>query len=211
MASYTWANSIDNLNVLWPYDDALNRGASNSKTNDVRHSFSTGYTYDLPVGTGRHWLGTAPKLAQGILGGWSVNGITTARTGFPLVVAVNTSLLNTGTGNRANISCPDVGYPKLVSQWFDTSCFSAPPQYVFGNSGKGHVRGPGVINYDLSAFKTFRFDEKRALQFRAEFFNAFNTPHFNTPAVTFGNSDFGKITSTILTPREIQLGLKLTF
>jgi hypothetical protein len=75
---------------------------------------------------------------------------------------MNTYLLNTATGNRANISCPSVGLPKLVSQWFDTSCFNAPTQYVFGNSGKGHVRGPGVLNFDLSAFKRFHFDEKRA-------------------------------------------------
>ena len=211
MASYTWAHSLDQLNVFWPYDDSLNRGASNSKTNDVRHTFSAGYTYVLPVGKGRHWLANGPRIAQGILGGWSVNGITTARTGFPLVIAMNSSLLNTGTGNRANINCPQVSLPKLVGQWFDTSCFSAPAAYVFGNSGKGHVRGPGVLNFDLSAFKSFRFDEKRAIEFRSEFFNAFNNPHFNNPATTFGNSDFGRITSTILTPREIQMGLKFTF
>ena len=210
-ASYTWAHSLDNMNVLWPYDDTLNRGASNSKTNDVRHILAISYSYQLPVGRGRHWLGGGSPVAQAVFGGWSVNGITTARTGFPLVIAVNNSLLNTGTGNRANINCPEVGLPKLVNQWFDTSCFSAPAQYVFGNSGKGHVRGPGVLNFDLSAFKSFHFGEKRALEFRSEFFNAFNNPHFNNPAVTFGNSDFGRITSTILTPREIQLGLKLTY
>ena len=140
-----------------------------------------------------------------------MSALTTARTGFPLVTAMNTSLLNTGTGNRANINCPNVGLPKLVGQWFDTSCFSAPAQYQFGNSGKGHVRGPGVLNFDLSAFKSFHFGEKRALEFRSEFFNAFNNPHFNNPQVTFGNSDFGRITSIILTPREVQLGLKFTY
>jgi outer membrane receptor protein involved in Fe transport len=209
--SYTWANSIDNLNVFWPYDDALNRGASNSKTNDVRHTFSSAYTYELPVGAGKRWLSHGSRIAQAFLGGWSVNGITTARTGFPLVIAMNTSLLNTGTGNRANINCSSVSLPKLVSQWFDPSCFSAPAQYQFGNSGKGHVRGPGVLNFDLSAFKSFHFGEKRAIEFRSEFFNAFNNPHFNNPQVTFGNSDFGRITSTILTPREVQLGLKFTY
>ncbi len=127
------------------------------------------------------------------------------------MVGVATSLLNTGTSNRADITCSSVPLLKQVSAWFDTSCFANPPQYVFGNSGKGHVRGPGVVNFDLSAFKHFQFDEKRTIEFRADFFNALNNPHFGNPQVTFGNTDFGRITSTILTPREIQLGLKLFF
>ena len=98
-----------------------------------------------------------------------------------------------------------------MNQWLDTGCFAAPAPYAFGNSGKGRARGPGVLNFDLSAFKRFRLHEKRTAEFRAEFFNAPNTPHFANPQVTLGNADFGRITGTILTPREIQLGLKVFF
>jgi hypothetical protein len=119
--------------------------------------------------------------------------------------------LNTGTGNYADLTCSDVGRPKTAEQWFDRSCFAAPAPFVFGNSGKSHVRGPGVVNFDLSIFKKFAIDEKRALEFRSEFFNAFNNPHFNNPNTSLGNAAFGRISSTALTPREIQLGLKLTF
>jgi hypothetical protein len=73
------------------------------------------------------------------------------------------------------------------------------------------VRGPGIVNFDLSAFKRFHFDEKRTVEFRAEVFNAANNPHFANPQVTLGNADFGRITSTVLTPREVQLGLKFFF
>jgi hypothetical protein len=104
-----------------------------------------------------------------------------------------------------------VDRPKTVEQWFNTSCFAPPAQFVFGNSGKSQVRGPGVINFDLSLFKKFAIDEKRAIEFRAEFFNALNNPHFNNPNTSQGNSNFGRITGTALPPREIQLGLKLTF
>ncbi len=48
--------SIDDQNMLWPYDDRLNRGVSNSKSNDVRHTVSAAYTYELPFGTGQRWL-----------------------------------------------------------------------------------------------------------------------------------------------------------
>jgi hypothetical protein len=202
VASYTWAKSIDDQNVIWPYDDRMNRGVSNSKSSDVRHSFSAGYSYELPHGESR-W--------RRLMEGWRIDGVTAARTGLPLVVSVATPLLNTGTANRANLVCSSVALPKLVSQWFDTSCFTAPAPYVFGNSGKGHVRGPGLLNFDVSATRRFRLGEKGALEFRAEFFNASNTAHFANPQTTLGNADFGRITSTILTPREIQLGTKYSF
>jgi len=167
--------------------------------------------YEIPFGKGRRFLANAPRAVDLILGGWQVNGITNLRSGSPLVVTVATSQLNTGTGNYADITCSDVSLPKTVDRWFDTACFAAPAQFKFGNGGKSHVRGPGVINHDLSLFKKFAIGEKRAIEFRSEFFNAFNSPHFSNPNTTQGNSSFGRITSTALPSREIQFGLKLTF
>ena len=115
------------------------------------------------------------------------------------------------TTNYANVTCSSVGLTKTVSQWFDTSCFSNPAAYTFGNAKAGTVRGPGVVNFDLSAFKTFSLGEKRSLEVRGEFFNASNTPHFSTPYNYMSSSNFGKITSTALPPREVQLGAKLQF
>jgi hypothetical protein len=202
IASYTWAKSIDDQNVLWPYDDRMNRGVSNSKASDIRHTVAAGYSYELPQKLRRFG-----RLATG----WRIDGMTTARTGMPLVVNVATSLLNTGTPNRASLICSKVPVPKQVGEWFDPSCFTAPPAYVFGNSGKGHVRGPGLLNFDVSATKRFEFGDRHAVEFRAEFFNASNTAHFANPQTTLGNADFGRITNTILTPREIQLGAKYSF
>src|SRR5262249_61200737 len=121
-------------------------------------------------------LATHPLRLDVDVGGWQVNGITNVRSGAPLIVTVAASQLNTGTGNYANLTCSEVGRPKTVERWFDTSCFAEPAQFVFGNSGKSHVRGPGVVNFDLSLFKKFAIDEKRAIEFRSEFFNAFNNP-----------------------------------
>jgi hypothetical protein len=147
-----------------------------------------------------------------VAGGWSINGIAMMRTGAPLQVQAANNLLNTGANNRANKTCSDLSYPKRVGQWFDTSCFADPTDpYTFGNARTGAVRGPDFVNFDLSAFKSFRFTERHQLEFRAEFFNALNNPHFNNPVVNRSSGDFGRITSTILTPREIQLGLKYRF
>jgi outer membrane receptor protein involved in Fe transport len=212
LVSYTYSKSIDDQNVFWPYNDRLNRGVSNSKALDLRHNLTVGYGYELPFGRGRHWLSSAPRALDLIASGWSVNGITQMRPGDPLVITEATSLLNNGLAtNRANITCTGVPLTKTVAQWFDTSCFASPAQFVFGNAGKGQVHGPGIINFDFSAFKRFNFDEKRALEFRSEFFNIFNNAHFANPATAHGNSNFGQIQNTVLTPREVQLGLKLTF
>jgi hypothetical protein len=166
------------------------------------------------LGKGKKFLTDAPRVVDFLLGGWQTNGIATVRSGQAMYIRVATVRLNAGTTeNWANITCSEVNQPKKVEQWFDTSCFSAPAQFQFGNSGKGHVRGPGLVNFDLLLFKKFASDEKRSIEFRSEFFNAFNNPHFGfgTPTTTQGASTFGKIDRTILTPREIQLGLKLTF
>jgi hypothetical protein len=157
-------------------------------------------------------MSDAPRALDLIAGGWSLNGIATLRTGEPLSVQARNNLLNTGTNNYANATCSDVGMPETVEQWFDTACFADPTEaYVFGNAIPGSIRGPGMANFDLSLFKRFKVRERVTTEFRAEFFNAFNNPHFSNPVTNRASGNFGRITSTTLTPREIQLGLRLMF
>jgi len=91
---------------------------------------------------------------------------------------------------------------------------------LFGNSGSGIIKGPGQFNFDLSIVKTTKIRENQTLQFRAEFFNAFNHPQFTNPNYgqgaiyalpNFAAGNFGQITSTSVNPRVIQLGLKYSF
>jgi hypothetical protein len=211
LISYTWSKVIDDMSIFWVYDDKLNRGVGTARAPDRPNILSVSYNYDLPVGKGRRWLSHSSRVLDGLAGGWTLNGITTALSGAPLTVTVATSLLNTGTTNRANVTCTNVSLPKSLTQWFDGSCFAAPAQYVFGNAGQGLFRGPGVVNFDLSAFKKFNIDEKRAIEFRAESFNLGNKAHFSNPGTSLGSSSYGRITGTTLTAREMQLGLKLFF
>ena len=209
LASYTLGDAKDNTSIFWVWDDRLNW---NPMATDFRHVANISWIYEIPVGRGRRFLGSAPRAADLVVGGWSINGITMMRSGAPLAVQAANNLLNTGTNNRANKVCSDVNYPRTATQWFDQACFADPTDpYTFGDARQGAVRGPGLINFDLSAFKTFYFTERHQLEFRAEFFNAFNNPHFNNPVVNRSSGDFGRITSTILTAREIQLGLRYRF
>ena len=209
LASYTLGDAKDDTSIFWVWDDKLNW---NPMGTDYRHVFNVSWIYQLPMGKGQRYLASAPRAIDLLAGGWSINGITMMRTGAPLAVTVANNLLNTGTGNRANKTCSDLKYPKTASQWFDASCFADPADpYVFGNARQGAVRGPGLVNFDMSVFKNFLFTERHQMEFRAEFFNIFNNPHFSNPVVSRSSGDFGRITSTIITPREIQLGLKYRF
>jgi hypothetical protein len=48
------------------------------------------------------------------------------------------------------------------------------------------------------------------LQFQADLFNALNHTNFNDPATVITTADFGRITAAG-PPRNVQLGLRLTF
>jgi len=208
LASYTWSKTMDNTTtILYPYNDKLNYALSQGfKLVDVPQNFVFSYNYELPFGKGKS--GVAARL----LGGWSINGITTFQAGQPLwITTAANQLNNNSSSNSANIGCAGVPMPKRVGQWFDTSCFSAPPPYTFGNGGVGHVRGPGINNWDFSVAKDTRFGERPALRIEADFFNISNAAHFANPNTTQGNSTFGIIGSDRLPPRLIQLGAKFTF
>ena len=79
----------------------------------------------------------------------------------------------------------------------------------FGDSGVGTALGPGQFNWDITAIKRFKITEAQTVQFRAEFYNAFNHPQFANPSTTLGPT-FAYITATSVNPRIIQFGLKYT-
>ncbi len=136
----------------------------------------------------------ADSLAQfgHIFGGWQVNGILTLRKGFPTDLRYPTNPPVFNTANRPNrvLGVPAVVDHPGFDQYFNPAAFAAPPKVpdvrgnllqTFGNAGRSILRGPGSRNLDLSLFKEFRMTEKTMLQFRAEAFNASNTPTFTLP------------------------------
>lgn len=209
LVSYTLADSNDNTSIFWVWDDKLNWGPTL-----FRQTLSVSWSWDVPFGRGQRWGGDAPKVLDLIAGGWSVNGVSWNRSGSQLSVAIRNNRLNTGTSNYANIACSDMGsrYPKRLDQWFDRSCFADPVDpFAFGNAERGSVIGPGVINFDLSLGKRFRVTERQYFEFRAEAFNAFNTPHFSNPNTASSSGNFARITGISQPMREMQMGLKYVF
>jgi Carboxypeptidase regulatory-like domain len=223
LGAYTFAHSIDDSsgdgNTVAPQDPynfgTRNRGNSDF---DIRHNIVLSWSYDLPFGQGKRFASDAHSLSQILIGGWKLNSIDTFQTGTPFTPVMTTSLLNTGGSaqwpNRIGTGLVSSRTPQ---KWFNTADFVAPPSYVFGNSGRNILYGPGTRQFDFSLFKNVAFnrDASRYIQFRVEAFNAFNTPQFNNPNASIGSPAAGTITSAgtpILfqrTSRQVQLAAKL--
>ena len=150
-----------------------------------------------------------------MLGGWQLNGIDTFQSGTPFTVTMLSSLLNAGSAPQwpNRVGTGEVAN-QTIDHWFDTSSasFVSPGNYVYGNSGRNILRGPGTIEFDLSLFKSVSLgaSEARRLQFRAEAFNTFNHTNPGNPNTTLGNANYGKVTSAA-DPRILELALRLKF
>jgi hypothetical protein len=168
----------------------------------------------VPFGPGRSFAQTG--VASRILGTWQVNVIANLRSGQPFTPVTNQDIANIGALTAANRARPDlVGDMKLdhptPAMWFNKAAFAAPAQYTYGTAGRNIGRSDSQQNFDISLFREDRIGERMKLQFRAEAFNAFNHPTFGTPQTTFTNRNFGVVSDTVGSARQIQLGLKLVF
>ncbi len=210
--NYTWAKNIEeNLN----HQDSYNIRASRALADiDIAHRFVISYLYELPFGKGRRFGGSAPGVLDAIIGGWQFNGITTFQSGTPLSISANNTagLFNPLTRPNTNGRDPRLDGPvdQRLNKYFDTSVYSQPAPFTFGNVGATvNLRNDGIRSFDLSLFKQFTPIERMRVQFRVEALNAFNTPRFGGPNTSVTSTTFGQITSQANTPRQLQFGLKL--
>jgi hypothetical protein len=197
-----------------PYDMAAEYSRSNV---DTPLRWASAVTYELPFGKGKPFA-SKPGIVNYVVGGWTVNAVSTFQSGFPLQVT-QSSNLNSAFGyasqrpNATGVSAATSGdLASRLNGYVNPAAFSQAPQFTFGNISRTlALRGPGTINYDLSVFKNFVIKERLKAQFRAEGLNAFNTPQFSAPNTSFGSSSFGYITSQQNFPRQLQLALRFSF
>lgn len=230
LVSYTFSKFIDDTGGTadWAY-----RGNSNGYRNsydprfdrsvdgtDQTHSLVVNYIYELPVGTGKKFAGTAGPILNAAIGGWQVSGITTAKSGLPLSVTGNGNSNYFGGGQHAQqIGNPHVPHPGIGSRtvpgtdtWFNTAAFEDAPAYTPGNTARyiSSLRSPRYNEWDASLQKIWQLHDTVDLQFRSEFYNLPNHANFFTPdtGVNDGISNFGYITQAF-DARSIQFALKV--
>jgi hypothetical protein len=222
-ASTFFSDATNGTTTAFPeYIPGYNKGLSDF---DTRHAWVVNFTVDLP---GTDALG-------GLLSGWQASGIWNMRSGQPLTVFVQANRsrslwnpsLGPGIGQDRPSYAPGYGPDNAVlgrvDQWFDPSAFVLQPAGTFGNTGRGDFIGPNLRTLDVALSKRAAFTRLGGdgrIEFRIEAFNLLNRANFGPPAlVAFaGTTDgeaplatFGRITTTITSARQIQLGVKVLF
>ncbi len=217
LASYTWSKSLDLVSngeattVENNYNLRQDWGPSEF---DREQLFTLSGMYALPVGTGKTYLATANPFVRGVLGNWTVGGILSFVSGAPFSVLAGGDIANTGSGSgqRAEVvGDANAAFAQSIHEWFNTQAFALPATYTFGNAGRDNMIGPSQTNFDFVTLRDFPLNESLKLQFRGEFFNIFNHPHFGLPDNNVQSPTFGQILTTTGSPRDIQFALKLMF
>jgi hypothetical protein len=206
---------------------------------DRTHRLALSYRYDLPFFSGaegiKHrllagWAVSGITIIQSgapfsvqdsgagtaFLGEGSAPGVLTASLAPGETMA--DGLTSGGIGTRINGYLNPAAFTP-AAELYPTQCLTDPNFCTtgFGNLGRNTFRGPGQQNWDFSLIKNFKITERQSLRFTTDFFNIWNHANFGNPAVTdvetIGepNTPFGKITSTLGTPRLIQFSLRYAF
>jgi hypothetical protein len=179
---------------------------------DIPHLLTMSFGAELPFGRGKRFLSDAGTLANGFLGGWQAQSIINYRSGLPFTPSVSRDVANTSSGGQR----PNrIGDGKLdnptIDAWFDRSAFVVPPDFTYGNTGRGILRGDHQWNVDFSLFKRFGVTDSQTLEFRAEAFNLLNSVYFDLPSTAIDTAAGGRVTGTSNSARTLQFGLKYLF
>jgi hypothetical protein len=227
-AEYSYTRSMDNVPTTGGAQNPNNENGDYGNTDSVpRQVLVFNYLYDLPLGRGRS-MNVSNRVLDAVVGGWSVSGITTYKTGAPLSVSftVPSSIIG-WWGGRADAvqggaiySGRNSGSHDVIGgvQWFNPSAFAAPQPWQWGNAERNGVYGPGSWNWDIGVQKYFAITEKHRVQLRGDFLDAFNHFNLSAPSATIAdtrdgglpNANAGRIFSGSGS-RIIQLGLKYMF
>lgn len=181
---------------------------------DVKHNFVFSSNYELPFGKDRKWGSEWSGVTNALLGGWKVGTIFQARSGIPITVIDGRarSLQGERGFERPNCIGDPVPSDQSITKWLDINAFSAAALGTFGDCGIGIARAPGYVNVDLVLSKRVNAGGHRYLEFRVETFNLTNTPSFGPPARDISvTNNFGLITTTVSSPRVVELVAKFYF
>jgi len=215
--NYTWSKCLGT-----PYQDEfawhVNMHLDYSHcTEDINSIFTANGIWELPFGHGKAFLNNGAVM-DAVVGGWKFAGISTLRTG-PWTTLGSSQNIGFFDGGLPNLTGPvnssslhsGLGRNFRLGPYFNTqNVVNISAVGVQGNSGTHNVENPGYQDYDISAYKSWKFGEMPSLTFRADLFNAFNRVNFGSVDTYDLDKNFGDVSSAYAA-REIQLSLRLSF
>ena len=231
--AYTWGKDLTDVEGVG-FNSVFLGGDGNSNDPNDRHQrwgpadfdrkqrFVFTYLWEIPHPAGETFL------SRKLLSGWALSGVTTFQSGLPVTLTDSTggSIFGSASNSRAQLCsgftpaqvATSGGVEARLNSYFNAAAICAPPAIGdgtgYGNTGRAAFRGPHQANFDASLAKSTKvggLSEAATLEFRTEFFNAFNHPQFQNPGGAVGTASFGRIQATSVAPRLIQFGLKYIF
>ena len=206
--NYTYAKSLDNASGENYAGAGGYQGAQNSQNltgergrsdYDTRHYFSGNFIYQVTRG-------------NIVMRGWQLAATAQIHSGQPFTPQESGPTQDLGEPTRpnrlANGSLPN----PTIQDWFNLAAFQVLPStsFIFGNSGRNILDGPGYFSMNTALSRNFFIGEKTRLQIRWELFNLTNHPNFTLPNVNVDTSSAGSTTSAG-NGREMQFGARLSF
>ncbi len=239
LGNYTWSKSLANAHYRQIFSQHFNVGAQDAyNLSDMKsflpfdqpHVFNLLFSYDLPFGGGKRFLGKTHYVVNALVSGWTVSGIARYNAGslIQLVTPGNPlagTIFSTTTKANVNNSVPirtgatkddlDPNNPNV--RWFNAGAFSPAPAFTLGNAALYYndFRQPMVASENIGiAKRTILFKNDRnpvELLYRADAFNLFNRTRFGGVNGVVGNANFGRATGPQVGARAITMGLRLSF
>jgi hypothetical protein len=194
--SYTWSKAMGICGVAQSDSDPCVRALDYYELNwspmsyDRTHNFQSSFLAELPFGQGKRYANSG--FAKAILGGWQVNGLFSAYSGTPFTpTASGTSLNLVGNAmqraDQVKAEVKKLGGVGRGQAYYDWTAYAPVTEARFGTAGFNSLRGPEMVNLDMGVFRRFQISERFDIQFRAEAFNALNTPHFANPSTNISS------------------------
>jgi len=227
--NYTFSKSLDNnssqVNTVTGglICDVINPGTCRGPSDfDIRHLFNANYIWELPFGRGRAIGGNSNKWVDAFLGGWTLSGIASARSGlairsttgsFPLGFNLDSSAIVTGSASAfaSNIHDEGTGIQYFADPVAANNALRFPRHGELGS--RNTFRSPMFWGLDMGLSKKIKapWSERQSFQLRVDAFNVTNTNAFSTPNLTKDSANFGRITSSLNSPRELQFAVRFDF
>ena len=187
---------------------------------DRTHVFQAQGVWDLPFGRGRRFAGEAGRLANVLVGGWTLAGQLVSQSGRPMTVYAGANTLSNVVQTPADCNGCSRSMGTVHEEdgliWYfnadERAKFSLPAPGAFSNVGRNYFRGPGGYFVNLSLAKRTAIVGRQMLEIRADSTNVLNHPTFGFPTLTTTSGTFGRIRDTVSSSsRNIMLGVKYYF
>jgi hypothetical protein len=223
--SFTWSHDMDNASSTLEANTPCPQNSYNIEADYGQSDYNlpitnvTTLVYDLPVGHGQRFLGSANGVLNTILGGWQISGVNTMQAGTPFNIQYSPAAANAVSPMLSQNWRGFAAYrPNLVSgvpyiqrtqlangtvQWVNAAALTLPSTYVgnaaanglsspFGNLPKNYGRSPALYETDLDFNKKFNTPVERIkIEFRSEFYNIFNHTNLYMPGGSGGSTVSG--------------------